>query len=384
MGGRNEPPPKRKIKKKCSLLCFNIAIICSECNCYFHVKCTDLPNYQIVHWLNSRIKHRCVTCVQALYADYDKRCQAIACESQSPTVSKFQTTPQETTVIPTLTTLVPTTPSTSASTSTQPPTSTTPSAPSTSTNTITQPPTPTIPSAPPLPNSPPQTPPSPPSPNKPTSALKKICLFYSEHRCRYGKQGKLCPYAHPPVCKLYKTNGLNPTDGCKHGKNCKSYHPPLCNNSVNNRLCLNQKCPLLHLKGTKRHQQIIPSSYTNINSQNKQNSHQNRRPPLLQLPNYQNQYTSHPHYTSPPHHKSPPHHPSSPQYPPPPTNHSSHAHYLPPPPPPPQQSNTHSLNTSHFSQVQISQLRLLMMDLLKEIPWQRDPGIYQSLPPQTS
>ena len=83
--------------------------------------------------------------------------------------------------------------------------------------------------------------------------VTKVCYYYKNNRCKYGRSDRGCPYAHPKLCNQYKINGLNPVKGCKRGKMCKFLHPPICSKSDRWRECLDLECKRLHLKGTRRY-----------------------------------------------------------------------------------------------------------------------------------
>ncbi|KAK3896182.1 hypothetical protein Pcinc_000104 [Petrolisthes cinctipes] len=79
----------------------------------------------------------------------------------------------------------------------------------------------------------------------------KICKFYTEHRCRFGKEGKDCKFKHPRIYKAYQKYGRDPGKGCSTFKKCGLYHPKICEGSGTQ--CIDPQCKNLHLKGTRRH-----------------------------------------------------------------------------------------------------------------------------------
>ena len=99
----------------------------------------------------------------------------------------------------------------------------------------------------------------------------KICPRYKRGICPHGLrgnkliEGKTCSFDHPRACRKYSSFGSRGHRGCKRGSNCKFYHPVLCRYSVRDRLCTNENCTFVHLKGTKRRKDndFIP---TEINS----------------------------------------------------------------------------------------------------------------------
>ena len=82
-----------------------------------------------------------------------------------------------------------------------------------------------------------------------------ICKFFKQGRCKHGISGKAegtCNYAHPKPCKKFMTNGNRRQRGCTKGNGCEFFHPKICNGSLRERLCTNENCKYLHIKGTKR------------------------------------------------------------------------------------------------------------------------------------
>ena len=85
------------------------------------------------------------------------------------------------------------------------------------------------------------------------SKLKtKICMHYRNNNCKHGLKGKDCPYLHPERCQKLLQNGTKSPDGCSRGKKCPHFHPKMCPSSISKRICLDDKCTLTHVKGTKR------------------------------------------------------------------------------------------------------------------------------------
>ena len=112
--------------------------------------------------------------------------------------------------------------------------------------------------------------------NQATNSMKttttKVCPRYRRGVCPHGLrgsrliEGQTCGFDHPRVCRKYSSFGSRGPKGCKLDSNCKFYHPILCRYSVRERLCTNEKCTFVHLKGTKRHRddEIIPTVHKQV------------------------------------------------------------------------------------------------------------------------
>ena len=117
----------------------------------------------------------------------------------------------------------------------------------------------------------------------------KVCYFYKNNKCKFGRRGENCPYAHPKLCFKYKINGCDLVRGCKNGNNCPYLHPPICNGSMRRRECFNENCKRLHLKGTRRY----PSNYPETEQQQQQQQKQQFRAPPRQQRQQQQQQQQH-------------------------------------------------------------------------------------------
>ena len=106
-----------------------------------------------------------------------------------------------------------------------------------------------------------------------------ICDRYKKGKCPHGLRGnKLinghkCSLSHPKRCFKFCGNGDKGTHGCKKGDNCQFYHPVLCKFSLRKRICTNEQCTFVHLKGTKRKAQPQPLD-ANTNLQGNSNPQQ--------------------------------------------------------------------------------------------------------------
>lgn len=122
----------------------------------------------------------------------------------------------------------------------------------------------------------------------------KVCYFYKNNMCKFGKKGRDCPYNHPKLCYKYKVNGCDPVNGCKQGDNCRFLHPRICYGSMRKRECFNLECKRLHLKGTRRYQYENPTSeqqqhpqHHRHHQQQQQQQQQRQQQQLHQLPHWQ-------------------------------------------------------------------------------------------------
>ena len=85
-----------------------------------------------------------------------------------------------------------------------------------------------------------------------TDHTAETCPLLLEARCPFGLKGDGCSFFHPKSCYYYSKFGTDPIDGCRRGKRCRNVHPKLCPNSESLRICLNDECKLVHLRGTQR------------------------------------------------------------------------------------------------------------------------------------
>lgn len=85
------------------------------------------------------------------------------------------------------------------------------------------------------------------------SHSETLCPLLQVGECPHGISGKGCSYKHPKWCWKYQRFGDIHPDGCRRS-NCWYHHPKLCENSLKLKICLNKKCKLHHIEGTRRHQ----------------------------------------------------------------------------------------------------------------------------------
>ena len=81
----------------------------------------------------------------------------------------------------------------------------------------------------------------------------RICRYYKQGTCKFGRKGAECPFTHPKACRKLLSHGNKGPRGCKEGQKCQDFHPRMCNTSITNGTCYNQNCVYVHVKGTKRY-----------------------------------------------------------------------------------------------------------------------------------
>ena len=85
-----------------------------------------------------------------------------------------------------------------------------------------------------------------------TPEKSTICWFYKQNKCKFGMSGKGCKFHHPKICQKLLSHGTQNQKGCQKAGKCKFFHPAMCRNSIRKRLCTNQTCEFMHIRGTKR------------------------------------------------------------------------------------------------------------------------------------
>ena len=87
---------------------------------------------------------------------------------------------------------------------------------------------------------------------------QSVCPRYKSGKCPHGIRGnklvngQKCNLEHPKRCIKFCKFGSKHRHGCNKGSNCDYYHPTICKFSLQSRLCTNEECTFVHLKGTKR------------------------------------------------------------------------------------------------------------------------------------
>ena len=87
---------------------------------------------------------------------------------------------------------------------------------------------------------------------------ERVCPRFKSGKCPHGLKGnklvngQKCELGHPKRCIKFCQFGGKHRHGCNKGSNCEYYHPTICKFSLQSRLCTNEECTFVHLKGTKR------------------------------------------------------------------------------------------------------------------------------------
>ena len=77
-----------------------------------------------------------------------------------------------------------------------------------------------------------------------------VCKYYLQKGCKHGKKGSGCNYSHPKLCFSFIKRGEK-SGGCKKGDQCNYVHPKLCRRALDTRVCTNERCRFYHVTGTR-------------------------------------------------------------------------------------------------------------------------------------
>ena len=80
---------------------------------------------------------------------------------------------------------------------------------------------------------------------------KGICHYYVNRKCKHGPKGDGCKYEHPKICRYYAKLGENRRGGCKKGEQCRFAHPKICFQAQGGWVCNRKNCHFLHPYGFK-------------------------------------------------------------------------------------------------------------------------------------
>ena len=96
----------------------------------------------------------------------------------------------------------------------------------------------------------------------------KICAFYIQFRCKFGRTGKDCKFSHPKICINFMKNG---SKGCDKNESCEFLHPDMCKTSLEGNKCASKRCFLGHIQGSRVVNSDIPPNSSKESSKNTQN-----------------------------------------------------------------------------------------------------------------
>ena len=84
---------------------------------------------------------------------------------------------------------------------------------------------------------------------------KKLCHYYTNRKCKFGPKGEGCKFQHPKLCRSYIKYG-NRKGGCKKGNNCSFAHPNTCWQASGGFECDRKNCKFLHPSGWRQKENL--------------------------------------------------------------------------------------------------------------------------------
>ena len=250
MSNRTNLPPPGKSCIICQKECIFECLKCENCNEYTHITCSALPQHHVVLYYNSRIHHSCENCIKAKLNDkYDQQFAWVTSiiERENGAVAKSSQVNEE--IDQELQNNISGANLGNCNNPVPHDKDTVPQVKDTACQ---------------------------PQINDTVPQIKikvnKICHYYKQTICKYGRDGNNCPYTHPLICPAYQAYGPNPTNGCEKGTECEFYHPMICKSSAEKSECYNRRCRKLHLKGTKRRRPRTSAHSPNYTNQEPHNS----------------------------------------------------------------------------------------------------------------
>ena len=219
---------------------------CEECKRYTHVRCTEIPMYQLVHYFSSRVAYFCQECMEQKYEDYNETSKKIE-ECMSSSGKDVETAAVLSG------TMLSDTEDNSAE----------PSAPPASQvlTQVTERAAPPTLQAATLPVNDVRNAPSVGVEGSRTQA--KVCRYYKKGSCKFGRRGVGCNFKHPQICVKFQRNGEN-INGCKKGNKCDRFHRHTCKYTIDGKHCGDEKCKRLHVRnseGRREHPRSTPGRY---------------------------------------------------------------------------------------------------------------------------
>ena len=79
---------------------------------------------------------------------------------------------------------------------------------------------------------------------------EKVCHHFINRKCKHGPKGEGCKFNHPKICKFFAKYG-DKRGGCKKGGKCKFFHPNVCWQAAGGHDCNKKNCRFLHPYGFK-------------------------------------------------------------------------------------------------------------------------------------
>ena len=233
---------------KCLIDLEEAGVKCNKCKVMTHVRCTDLPNYQLVRYARSNCIYTCIQCIKSEMAEeYEEELGRILelVEKERATVLNVQGDVENDSINDLLTEEISQNGTAAevngdagiqrvnvAGTNDE-------TQPNRNDEVVTD------------------------RTNRSNNINKNasICKYYIMKTCQHGRLGKECKFSHPKICFKFAKNG-DRQGGCKDRRNCKDFHPKLCWESLDKRECSRHRCRYFHLNNTKAtYNDEIPERY---------------------------------------------------------------------------------------------------------------------------
>ena len=200
----------RPVCSRCMSVVATAALKCKSCSVMIHLRCSELPEYQLVRFAYTQAQYVCSSCVKTKDMDeehYDEEVTKVR-ELMAKEESLIQQTDKDA----------------NEDESAQIDGAQDDSA------------------ALPLSN----------NENGKDNAVdpSKVCRHFVNRSCKHGPKGDGCRFDHPKLCRYYTKFG-DKRGGCKKGEGCRFYHPKLCWQAARGHVCNRKNCKFLHPYGLK-------------------------------------------------------------------------------------------------------------------------------------
>ena len=236
-------PQDNDVRSDCSMCKAKVseaALVCSKCKHNVHLRCSNLPMYQLVNLLNSRIFYTCEACVKLKFvSEYDEKVKFYGEKIKSEAFSSASGVSNETAAVLTgggaqdvdgdvIVMDV-------GEAASAPGLSQLSCHDSVSQLGLEGDEEPSQLNG--------------EGPRRPQDDQRstKVCYFYRRRACKFGKSGRECKYRHPNLCFKFKLYGNDKNKGCPSNK-YNSLHPIMCRNLKTKGECLAKKCDFFHPK----------------------------------------------------------------------------------------------------------------------------------------